>query len=98
VPVRTVTPSPPVASYIQWTGDNLDAVQQFCEIVNVNLNTINGELFLYYGTSGQRPLPLNCWVIQRHDPDLPVWFPDEDTPRYQEVPQAQGYTYDITGS
>ncbi len=99
MPTKNLIPAPPVVGYIQWTGDNLTEVQEFCQIVNVNLNTINGELFLYYNTSGQTPLPLNCWIAQRYEaPVMPVWFPDKDMPRYQEVPGAAPFAYDITGS
>ncbi len=96
---KILTPAPPVAEYIQWTGGNFDEVRAFVEIQNANLDVSgDGQLLLWAGTSGQRALPLGAWLAKHFDDTMPLWIADSDLGRYREVPVAQSYTYDITGS
>jgi hypothetical protein len=99
MPSKNLTPAPPVVAYVQWTGDNLAEVQDLVKIARANpMVDDDGQLWLFRDTSGQTPVPVNGWIAQRSYPDMPLWFSDEDFYRYQEIPQAQGYRYDITGS
>jgi hypothetical protein len=86
-------------AYVQWTGDNLAEVQEVVTVPRANpMVDDEGQLWLFRDTSGQTPVPVGGWIAHSVWPGMPLWFADEDLYAYQEVPQAQGYRYDITGS
>jgi hypothetical protein len=95
MPIRYVTPRPPVVPIIEWTGSNFTEIETFCSNWGITATDNHDGTITTSGPSAAGSnLPAGTWLDPKYAQPATASEIDD---RYQDLPSSEGpFLYGVT--